>query len=90
MDASANIPDLDDENNDDQKLISQFISIGNLSEVGLGDSSKHNGGNRPSLASQPGFGASRQSKSHISGKSAIQDTSSLFTVSQNDGSGLNI
>ena len=57
-----------------------------MSDVGLGASVKishKDGENRPSNVSMPGYG-----KSKLSGKSGFQDTSSLFTISENNASAL--
>ena len=79
-------PELEDQSNGEEKLMSQFISVGNLSDAGLGASGKQSQGDgRPSNVSNPGYG-----KSKISGKSGFQDTSSLFTISENNASGQNL
>ena len=58
-------PDFEEAGED--KLMSQFISVGNLSDAGMAESGKRSQNDgRPSNASLPGYG-----KSKISGKSGF-------------------
>ena len=92
MDASPAIPDVSDEAEDEDKLISQFVSVGNLSQGPLGAVSTRKGG-----AESIDFVLSKASGSEMPKKylrdtskekdlQVIQDSSSLFNMSQNDAS----
>ena len=73
----AQIPDISDQLDEEEKLISQFVSVGNLSQGPLGAVSTSKG-----MAASVDFRISETTKKpSVKDQAVIQDSSSLFNVS---------